>query len=228
MIDNPIDLAAVLASRERLGHLARTNPTLVDDETDRGELVEAWVNTLEELMERKPMYSLEEVADMMGVHTETVRRAIKGGGLKAAKLGRSVRISSFELERWFEACGGGTLWQGEQGKEESLDEAVERLTSIVGWPKNTVLTSKEPGPHGASSWYKVSFVLSDRRHFRCHVRQLAAGGVEVAVFAPVSDPGVIAKPIRRYTILAEAADDVAFALRYHPDDPSEFYQRNDQ
>ena len=219
MTTETIDLDAIRVARERLGELARVNPNLVDKEADQDELLQAWMKTLGGLMERKPMYSVEEVADMMGVHSETVRRAIKDGGLKAAKLGRSIRISSIELERWFRECGGGKLWPGTEDKDESLDEASSRFVSIAAWPPNSVLNSLQHGAHGAAPSRKVTFILPDQRHFRCDIRRLAGGGFEVCVFAPVKNPGTITKPIRRYVGLETGADDVAHALRHFPDDP---------
>jgi len=56
-------------------------------------------------------FSLKEVADILNVHSETVRRLIKVGKLKAAKIGKDYRISKPELERYFQAMGGGRLFE---------------------------------------------------------------------------------------------------------------------
>ena len=55
-------------------------------------------------------FSLKEVADILGVHPETIRRAVKAGKLKAAKIGKDYRIGKIELERFFQAMGGGSLF----------------------------------------------------------------------------------------------------------------------
>ena len=55
-------------------------------------------------------FSLKEVADILNVHSETVRRLIKAGKLKAAKIGKDYRIAKPELERYFKATGGGELF----------------------------------------------------------------------------------------------------------------------
>ena len=60
-------------------------------------------------MEQKA-FSLKEVASILGVHPETIRRAVKAGKLKAAKIGKDYRISKPELERYFKATGGGRLF----------------------------------------------------------------------------------------------------------------------
>jgi excisionase family DNA binding protein len=56
-------------------------------------------------------FSLKEVADILGVHPETIRRAVKAGKLKAAKIGKDYRIAKSELERFFQAKGGGSLFE---------------------------------------------------------------------------------------------------------------------
>jgi len=56
-------------------------------------------------------FSLKEVADILNVHSETVRRLIKAGKLKAAKIGKDYRISKPELERYFHTMGGGRLFE---------------------------------------------------------------------------------------------------------------------
>ena len=55
-------------------------------------------------------FSLKEVADILGVHPETIRRAVKAGKLKAAKIGKDYRIAKSELERYFQAMGGTSLF----------------------------------------------------------------------------------------------------------------------
>ena len=54
--------------------------------------------------------SLKDSASILGVHPDTIRRAIKTGKLKAAKIGRDYRIAKSELERYFLAMGGTSLF----------------------------------------------------------------------------------------------------------------------
>ncbi len=56
-------------------------------------------------------FSLKEVASILGVHPETIRRAVKAGKLKAAKMGKDYRIAKSELERYFQAMGGTRLFE---------------------------------------------------------------------------------------------------------------------
>jgi excisionase family DNA binding protein len=58
-------------------------------------------------------FSLKEVASILGVHPETIRRAVKAGKLKAAKIGKDYRIAKSELERYFQAMGGTSLFEND-------------------------------------------------------------------------------------------------------------------
>ncbi|CND88850.1 DNA binding domain%2C excisionase family [Mycobacterium tuberculosis] len=44
------------------------------------------------------MYSVEEVADLLGLHVRTVRRYIREGRLKAVRIGKQYRIGRGDLE----------------------------------------------------------------------------------------------------------------------------------
>jgi excisionase family DNA binding protein len=51
------------------------------------------------VMNDKPVYTVEEFAQIMGVKPLTVRRWIKNGEIQVIRLGRTVRISKDELKR---------------------------------------------------------------------------------------------------------------------------------
>ncbi|WP_235863864.1 helix-turn-helix domain-containing protein [Saccharopolyspora kobensis] len=44
------------------------------------------------------MYSVEQVADLLGLHVRTVRGYIRGGRLNAVRIGKQYRISRSDLE----------------------------------------------------------------------------------------------------------------------------------
>ena len=52
--------------------------------------------------------SVQQVASLFGLSTKTIR-SFEKEGLKFTRLGRSVRISSEELERFFFGCENDTL-----------------------------------------------------------------------------------------------------------------------
>ena len=62
-------------------------------------------------MEMQQAFSLKEAAKLIGCHSETLRKVIKRGQLKAGKIGRDFRISRFDLETYWREKGGGKLFK---------------------------------------------------------------------------------------------------------------------
>lgn len=55
--------------------------------------------------------TIKEASELLRVHPETLRRAIRAGELKAARLGhRTVRIAKDDLIAWFREKGGDQLY----------------------------------------------------------------------------------------------------------------------
>jgi excisionase family DNA binding protein len=75
----------------------------------------------------KPVvFTLGEVADMLQVHKETVRRAIKSGELTAAKVGREFRISKYDLERYWAERGGGDLFERTREPRPRAEDSAQK------------------------------------------------------------------------------------------------------
>jgi excisionase family DNA binding protein len=62
---------------------------------------------------KKTTFTVGEAAELLSCHKETIRRAIKDGSLRAAQLGRGYRISRADLEAFWTAKGGGSLFEQE-------------------------------------------------------------------------------------------------------------------
>ncbi len=58
-------------------------------------------------------YTAQDVADTMSVNVETIRRAIKSGHLKAARIGNTYRISERDIHRFYWNLGGSAPEDGE-------------------------------------------------------------------------------------------------------------------
>jgi excisionase family DNA binding protein len=50
--------------------------------------------------EGKPLYSVREVADQLGVHPETIRRLIHDGRLEAVRIGRVLRVHGYAVDEF--------------------------------------------------------------------------------------------------------------------------------
>jgi excisionase family DNA binding protein len=57
-------------------------------------------------------YGTEELAELCGIHPETLRKEIRAGRLKAVTFGRVIRISAPEAAAWWAGRGGGQLFDG--------------------------------------------------------------------------------------------------------------------
>lgn len=76
----------------------------------------------------KTTFTLAEAAALLCCHAETLRRAIRGGELRAARLGRGYRISRIDLEAFWTACGGGELFaaQPTEQRDETTPDGMKR------------------------------------------------------------------------------------------------------
>ena len=54
-----------------------------------------------------PIYTIAQAADKLHLHPNTIRNAIARGDLKADRIGRSIRITSENLEALFTPYAGG-------------------------------------------------------------------------------------------------------------------------
>ena len=52
--------------------------------------------------ESRDVLTVDEVADYLRVHGETVRRWCRSGELTAAKVGRTYRIRAADLDAWWQ------------------------------------------------------------------------------------------------------------------------------
>ena len=66
----------------------------------------------------KATFTLAEAAAVLSCHRETLRRAIRDGTLRAARLGREYRLSRLDLEAFWASCGGGDLFAREAAASE--------------------------------------------------------------------------------------------------------------
>jgi excisionase family DNA binding protein len=70
---------------------------------------------------RSDLYSIEQVAELLGLHVRTVRNYVRDGRLKAVKIGKQYRITQADL---------AALTGGEPAAEPSGGRHVE-VSSIV-------------------------------------------------------------------------------------------------
>jgi excisionase family DNA binding protein len=109
MTKKTINMDMVREARVNLERIAREHPELTNlSREDAGRLLQGVFEVA--IDKDKLTFKLEEVAEILGLSTETLRRAIKAGKLKAMKTGREYIISRPELEKYFREQGGGDLF----------------------------------------------------------------------------------------------------------------------
>ncbi len=89
------------------------------------------------------IYTIEDAAQMLSLHEETLRRAYRRGDLKAALIGRRLRISEPELERFWTSNGGGQLWnKAKKKKAEPSGKAADKATPKASKVKKKITGKK--------------------------------------------------------------------------------------
>ena len=85
---------------------------------------------------QKPFYSLEEIAEMLGVTYQLIYRLVRSGEIPAVRLGRLYRVSKPDLERYLEQSKGAV--QGIQcsvcGKQYRSRLSVRQACKTCGDP----------------------------------------------------------------------------------------------
>jgi excisionase family DNA binding protein len=88
------------------------------------------------------MYSVEEVAELLGLHVKTVRGYVRDGRLKAVRIGKQYRIAAADLEE-FTGQAVPTLAREKTRRSRHVEvssivqidaispEAMSRLTTTV-------------------------------------------------------------------------------------------------
>lgn len=100
----------------------------------------------------KQTYTTNEVADLLDVDVQTVRRWCREGDLPAADVGRNYRVSRHELEKFWKERGGGDLFN-DSGHEEIVTKVQiprEEISTGTIWP-DPGQASFESAVHGAKT-----------------------------------------------------------------------------
>lgn len=108
MAKKPIDLDRVRKANARLDQLIKEHPELIGEASEKD-----WLDIIMDTTMEQQVYTVQEAADILKVHPETVKRAIKAGRLKAFKMGKGIRISKPDLAEFYRSYGGGKLFEDE-------------------------------------------------------------------------------------------------------------------
>lgn len=111
-MSNKVDINMVRKARQNLDEIKQKHPDIrtMDEET-LNKTVEANAPQDNSHEQVQSTYSPKEAARILNTHKETILRAIRKGELKAALIGKLYRITQAELDRYFKAKGGTSLFE---------------------------------------------------------------------------------------------------------------------
>ncbi|RKT82000.1 DNA binding domain-containing protein, excisionase family [Saccharopolyspora antimicrobica] len=120
------------------------------------------------------MYSVEQVADLLGLHVRTVRGYIRGGRLNAVRIGKQYRIARSDLEAFtgqqapVEVAGAASVEVSSIVQIDGVDRrSADRLGTLVLAGVNSARETSQP--------LRVQTVYDEERH-RLKVVVLGSAG----------------------------------------------------
>jgi excisionase family DNA binding protein len=92
------------------------------------------------------LYSVEQVAERLGLHVKTVRAYVRDGRLKATRIGKQYRIAREDLETFTgQSAAPGTAVRRTRHVEVSTVVHVDAASKDLAYRLNTALTSAVNG-----------------------------------------------------------------------------------
>jgi excisionase family DNA binding protein len=116
-------------------------------------------------------YTVDEIAEMIKIHPKTVQRYIREGRLKAAKVGKSWRVSGHDLSTFTE--GGSISDSTPMSMEESFERGEIKISAVVDIPVAntqesvriantlTAISNSKPPEYGASTM-QTQYLMSEK------------------------------------------------------------------
>jgi excisionase family DNA binding protein len=130
-------------------------------------------------MMSQELYSVEQVADRLGLHVRTVRNYVRDGLLKAVRIGKQYRIAREDLER----LTGGTLpatpresARRQRHVEASSIVTIDAIGAADASRIGTALLASVGGPREDGGSLRVQTVYDEER---ARLKIVVLGDVEV-------------------------------------------------
>jgi excisionase family DNA binding protein len=136
-------------------------------------------------MNTEPMFSLEEVAERLGLQVRTVRSFVRKGRLKAIRIGKQYRVAREDLE----LITGPRGWRASIARHRRAEvssvvqvdavsqETADRITNhLLG-------AAKSPRDDGATLRVETIY---DRAHAQIKVIAIGSLGATAAIFGLLS------------------------------------------
>lgn len=161
MTDEPIDLEKERRIRRKVRGLGEA----IEAAGDRSEFTDnptAYLESKATMTDRKQAYTVADVAELLDVTTDTVRRWCRDGDLEAAKLGSAgYRISRPALDEFWRDRGGGTLFIDPGGVTVGIqgDDLPRDYLAVLESDCDTTTTEQRTNPvTGRSETYTHGWI----------------------------------------------------------------------
>ncbi|GID96410.1 helix-turn-helix domain-containing protein [Amorphoplanes digitatis] len=115
---------------------------------------------------RSDLYSIEQVAELLGLHVRTVRNYVRDGRLKAVKIGKQYRITRADLA----ALTGepATAEPGRRHVEVSSIVQIDGIGAASASRLSTLLTAGAQAPRASAEPLRIQ-TIHDEGHSRMKV-----------------------------------------------------------
>jgi excisionase family DNA binding protein len=136
-------------------------------------------------MNKEPMFSLEEVAERLGLQVRTVRSYVRAGRLKAIRIGKQYRVAREDLE----SITGPRGWPASIARHRRAEVAsVVQADAVSQETADRIIThlhGAAKAPRDDGSALRVETIY-DRAH--AHIRVIVIGslGATAAIFGLIS------------------------------------------
>ncbi|MEN6437504.1 MAG: helix-turn-helix domain-containing protein [Syntrophobacter sp.] len=89
----------------------------------------------------KQVFTVEEVAELLSCHGNTVRKMIREGKLEAAKIGADSRISRADLVAYWAKAGGKNLFSEQEERAYFMKMEIADVGDVMnedGWESTSL------------------------------------------------------------------------------------------
>lgn len=111
------------------------------------------------------LHSVEEVADLLGLHVKTVRGYVRAGKLKAVRIGKQYRIAHEDLEAFTGGAIGPPARETVRRHREVEVSAIVRIDALdpaaMMRISNTLVAAA--GSRGGGEWLRIQTVYDEER-----------------------------------------------------------------
>ncbi|PYC69672.1 DNA-binding protein [Micromonospora arborensis] len=111
---------------------------------------------------KEDMYSVEQVADRLGLHVRTVRGYIRSGRLRAVRIGKQYRIAGSDLDALTGQASAATtvIGQAEVSSIVQIDGVDRAAADRLG----TLMLASANTSHDQANPLRVQTVYDEQRH----------------------------------------------------------------